>query len=139
MGKKKIIFWQNMGTFPGTMMVCVGWKDYKDVIEFLKKKKYTEWHRAMKLKPEEFKNPHCSKWELEKWTPENPCITYFLLWLPDCKEDAEHLTVLAHELVHCVSYHLKDFIDPIKENEAMAYQHTFLMKNIIKQLIGTRC
>jgi len=133
---KKTIFWQNFGTFPGMMMICSGWKDYADVLVFLKKKKYTEWERALRLKPEEFDSPHCSKWELEKNLDGKleKCVTYYLLWLPNWKEDTGHLTVLAHELVHCVSFHLKDFLNPIEENEAMAYQHTYLMQKIVSQL-----
>ncbi len=125
--------WQDWGTFFGTMMVCSGWKDYTEVKEFLKKKKYTEWLKAMECKPEEFNTNHFSKWAVQHTKKEQE-ITYQLLWLKDWKPDLEHYKILAHELLHAVQFCMKDFLDPNTEIEAIAYQHSYLFEHIAKEL-----
>ena len=120
------------GTFFGTTMVCCGWKDYAEVKEFLKRKKYTQWLEAMEIKAEEFKTNHFSKWGAidEK----NKKITFTILWLKDWKHDAEHYEILAHELLHAVQFCMPDFLDVTTEHEAVAYQHSYLFNRAAKEL-----
>ena len=129
----KKIFWQDWGTFYGMTMVCCGWKDYAEVKKFLKKKKYTEWLRAMELKPEEIKNCHFSKWYIGNVKTKKE-VQYQLLWLKDWKPDVEHYKILSHELVHAVLFCMPDILDVDIETEAVAYEHSYLFENIIKQL-----
>lgn len=128
----KKIFWQDWGTFYGTTMVCLGWKDYAEVLDFLKKKKHTEWFTALEQK-EEFKSFHFSRWTMENVkTGEEK--SYSLLWLPHWKKDLEHYKILAHELVHAVMFVMPKFLDVHEEKEAIAYQHSYLFENIAKKL-----
>ena len=127
--KEKIsgCFYQEWGTYSPTTLVACGFKDYKDLIEFMSTKDDKEWLEAMRNKPEEFDADHFSVWTHEK-------RRYSLLWLKSWKSDQYHYKVLAHELLHGVSFMMSDFMDCIKENEAFAYQHTYLFDEIANKL-----
>lgn len=114
-------------------MVCCGWKDYADLKRHLKKKKHKEWRDALDVKTEEFKSCHFSRWSVEN-VKTKKTVSYTMLWLIDWKEDVEHFKILAHELVHAVQFCMPDFLDPAKECEAVAYQHSYLFESIVKKL-----
>jgi hypothetical protein len=131
----KTVLFQDWGTFFGTTMVCVSFKGYKDIVSHLKKVKYHDWHDAMKEKISYMEegldnNNHFSRWE-------HKGIKYTLLYLKDWKQDLEHYNTLAHELVHAVQFCMKDFLNQDREYEAVAYQHSYLFKNIAKELNKT--
>jgi len=129
----KKIFWMDWGTFFGTTMVCCGWKDYAEVKDFLKKKKYNGWLTAMNLKSDEFKTNHFSRWHIEE-VETGRSTSYSILWLKDWKPDLEHYKILAHELLHAVQFCMPDFLDVEKEYEAVAYQHSYLFEKAAKEL-----
>lgn len=62
--------------------------------------------------------------------------TYSILWLKTWLNDLEHYKILAHELVHAIQFLMKDYLDPLKEYEAVAYQHSYLFEQIAKKLNG---
>jgi hypothetical protein len=138
--KIKTLIFQNWGTFFGVTMVCCGFENYNDVLKYLKKNKYNDWHRALDAKrkgdiKELNKLNHFSNWVIEehkkgKITP----INYSMLYLIDWKQDLKHYKILAHELVHAVQFCMKDFLDMDKETEAVAYQHSFLFEEIGNEL-----
>lgn len=130
--EKRIYFYQDWGTFLGTTLVVCGFENYIELINSLKKKRHFDWVKAMREKKDEFNTPHFSKWYI-KGDNEKDCA-YTLLWLPSWKQDLEHYKILAHELVHGISYIMTDFLDPLQEHEAFAYQHSYLFENIAKQL-----
>ncbi len=138
----KLIYWQDWGTFYGTTMVLCGWKDYAEALEYLKKKSvnnkaYREWYNALKVKEGETSDcNHFSRWTVEELKNGRviDTIHYSLLWLKDWKEDLRHYKILAHELVHAISFCMKDFLNPMKENEAFAYQHSYLFEKIATKL-----
>lgn len=129
----KQIFWQDWGTFYGTTMVCCGWKNYDEVKKYLKRKKYYEWLKAMELKGDEFDSCHFSTWTIENVKTKLQ-VKYSILWLIDWKNDLRHYEILSHELVHAIQHYMEDFLDPKKEHEAVAYQHSYLFKNIANKL-----
>jgi len=127
--KKAILFYQDWGTFfPMTLVAC-GFKDYKKLIKYMKKKRsyHCEWITALENKPEEFEHNHFSKWKHNK-------KSYSLLWLKSWKPNQYHYKILAHELVHAISFYMPDFLNPQDENEAFAYQHSYLFENIADNL-----
>lgn len=126
--KKRVIFWQDWGIFFGYTMVTVGFNDYEDIKKFLKKKKYNEWLDALNIKLDEFDTHHASVWE-------NNGKHYSLLFLVDYKDDFEYHKILAHEILHLISFRMTDFLDPLKENEAFTYTHSYLMQNIRDKII----
>lgn len=62
---------------------------------------------------------------------------FSVLWMKEWKEDSEHYSILAHELIHAVSFVLGDSADLIRENELFAYQHTYLFNRIAEQFNKT--
>lgn len=125
--KKGILFYQDWGTFFGTTLVACGFKDYKELVKFMSKKHDCEWIEAVKNKPDEFDSNHFSKWNHKD-------KQYSLLWLKSWKLNQFHFKILAHELVHAISFIMPDFLDPSRENEAFAYQHSYLFENIANNL-----
>lgn len=129
MGRKlvtKTISWQDWGTFYGTTMVCCGYENYDDLRRKLKEMKYKDWLSAIEGK-EEFNSCHFSKWNKDG-------KTWSMLWMKDWKQDLEHYKILAHELLHAVHFCMPDFLDVLKEKEAVAYQHSYLFESIAKEL-----
>lgn len=97
--------------------------------------KCPQWSRAISARLTDLndlsKNNHFTKWTMSENGNE---ITYSVLWLKDWKKDQEHYKILAHELIHAISFHLGPCIDLIKENELFAYQHTYLFNAISNKL-----
>lgn len=146
MNKKKdkvVYFFQDSGTYPGETLVACGFENYKELIKELRLQKEKGWADALHFKGDESENPHYSRWCVFKCTHEekgcNKCekskgIYYMLLWLPDWKKDVEHYSVLGHEIVHGCTFMLRDKLDMVKENEAFAYQFTYLFDSITSRL-----
>ena len=125
--KYKTIFFQDWGTFNGTTLVCVGWKNYAEIKEHLKKRKHWDWYNAMHHKPDEFDSHHFSKWKYKN-------RRFSLLFLKDYKPKFDYYNILSHELVHAVMFMMSDYLEVEEESEAVAYQHTYLMREIVKKL-----
>lgn len=127
----KHINWLDFGIFPGSCLFVCGF-GYNETLKHLKKKKSGDWILAF----EDTKNV----WENDNWgfASKRTIITgktYFFLTLkkPFDFKDESH-TRLAHEILHLASFHLKDFLNPIEENEAFCYLHSYLMRQCYKIL-----
>lgn len=133
--QKKDMFWIDWGTFPPDTLVVVGYSDMNEVLKTLRKKKEKEWSLAVELKEKSAPFPKgshfFSSFKIEKG--EKP-VNFSVLFLKDWKNDIEHYKILAHELVHGISFLMPDFLDPMEENEAFAYQHSFLFEQIANRL-----
>lgn len=124
---RKKLFYQDWGTFYGTMLVACGYKDYAEIKKQLKKEKSFQWLEAMENKSEEFDTAHFSKWKHKD-------VTYQLLFLEEWKQNEVNYAILAHELLHAIQFCMPDFLDVTEEYEACAYQHTYLFRSIARQL-----
>lgn len=112
-------------------MVAAGFDDYPDLLSHLSAMKILDWKESVESRGDELdalgKSNHYSKWQ-------HGGLTYSLLFLKTWAEDQKHYSVLAHELVHAIQFGMPDFLDPNKEHEACAYQHTYLFDKISKEL-----
>lgn len=126
----KHINWLNFGSFFGSCMFVCGFT-YEETLKHIKKKKTGDWILAFEDTKEIW---NCDNWGYaSKRTVAG--VTYFILVLKnrfDFKDDSH--SRLAHEILHLVSFCLKDFLDPMVENEAFAYTHTHLMTQCYKIL-----
>lgn len=127
----KHINWLNFGTFRGSCLFVCGFT-YDETVKILKMKKSYEWLAAFESTKKVWDNDNwgfASKREMESG------VLHFFLVLKnrfDFKDDS-HIK-LAHEILHLASFHLKDFLDPIVENECFAYTHSHLMEQCYKIL-----
>lgn len=130
--KSRSISWtQDWGTYPDLMTVCVGLGNYQELINDCRRQKCEEWVKALEDRKAELDDlattHHFTTWKFKG-------ITYSVLWLMEWRKTPVAYSVLAHELIHAVSFVLGSRLDIRKENEAFAYQHQFLFKEIIKKL-----
>lgn len=133
MGNKlsdKHINWLNFGTFRGNCLFVCGFT-YDETIKVLKRKKSYEWLAAFETTAD--------MWESDNWgfasRREVMGKDYFFLIIKsrfDFKDKS--VIYLAHEVVHLASFHLRDILDPMQENECFAYTHTHLMEQVYKIL-----
>lgn len=126
----KHINWLNFGSFFGSCMLVCGFS-YKETLKLLNRRKAGDWILAFESTKDVFDNPnwgYASKKTIAG-------IDYFILVLKDRFDfkDASHAK-LAHEILHLCSFNLKDFFDPMVENEAFCYTHTHLMTQCYKIL-----
>lgn len=127
----KHINWLNFGIFEGNVLFVCGFT-FEEMLRHFKRTKTPDgWVATF----ESTKN----LWDASSWgfvsKREMEGKTYFFLVLKkrfDFKDDSH--AKLAHEIVHLASFHLIDLLDPMKENEAFAYTHTYLMRQCYKIL-----
>lgn len=134
---KKQLFFQKCGTYQGEILVAVGYKNYDELIKELKElnPKGSIWIKALIAAKddephhteEKATTYHYIKWEYDKHS-------FQMIFLMDWKKDFEHINILAHEIVHAASIYLSELLNPGRENEALAYQHTFLMRELYPRL-----
>lgn len=128
----QILWTQDWGTYEDHTVVCVGFESRQELVDLMIKDKCLEWAEAIRVR-EDFDDMKTSNF-FSKW--EYKDCHYSILWLLDWKRDMKHYSILAHELVHAVSFMLGKRMDIEKENEAVAYQHTYLFRKIATQLDG---
>ena len=127
----KHINWLDFGTFYGSCLFVCGFT-YEETLKVLKRKKSFEWLDAFETTKDVWDSDN---WGFASRRQTNAGKIYFFLTLKsrfDFKDES-HIK-LAHEIVHLASFHLTDFLDPMKENEAFAYTHTRLMTQCYKIL-----
>lgn len=132
----KLIQYVNFGTFPGSIMFICGFT-YEETHTLLKKKKNFEWLDVFETTKQYFDNNNsgfASKRISEHKTTGQQRYYYFI-YLRDRFDFSDRSNIiLAHEIIHICTYHLKDMLDIVVENEAFAYTHTHVMTQIYKHL-----
>ena len=129
----KHINWLDFGIFHGTVMFIVGFS-YEETIKNLRQKRerYADWILALETTKQ--------LWDSNNWgfcsrrEPEDGKIYFFVVIKERFDFKDESHAKLAHEILHLCSFNLKDFLDPMKENEAFCYTHTHLMNQCYKIL-----
>ena len=117
-----------------TTLVSINNKTSKEMIELLnpEDKQDKVWIKELKDRYEYDedidKHPHFTKW---KWQSK---LTYSVLFIKEWRHTDFCHIMLAHELLHAVSFVMSDMMDIVKENEALAYQHSYLMESVLKRL-----
>ncbi len=127
----KHINWLDFGIFFGSTMFIVGFT-FEEALSHLKKKKSGDWILALESTTDLWKNENWGF--VSKRTLVTGKIYYFLVLKKQFDFQDESHAKLAHEILHLCSFHLKDFLDPIEENECFCYTHTHLMTQCYKIL-----
>jgi len=60
---------------------------------------------------------------------------YFYIIIPEMFDFSDkHMVSLAHEVLHICQFFMKDILDMEREYECVAYTHTHIMKQCLKEL-----
>lgn len=135
----KHIHFFDFGIFYGTLMFSVGFTFEEIQNHLIRKKVDKEWLLAFNATKKNFVSHvagHASRQIIYEGENEKSGRTYFFVHLKDAfdfKNDKHH-KILSHELIHIVTYNLMDALDIVKENEAFAYTHSYLLDKIYKLL-----
>lgn len=129
----KVIHWQDMGIFPGTVMFACGFT-FDEIISRLKKSKATKWRVG--LAPHKAFVEGSNYCYIKSYIDVNgkeEILYYVIVKAPFQFTDREYCK-LAHEVLHICQVHLPDLLNRDQEKEAEAYLHTYLMENFLKVL-----
>jgi len=118
----------NFGSFPGKILFTCGYT-YDEICKELKKQKCDEWLQCFKTTDHLFSTDTKGFFAKRKLDIKGEEYTYNFLHLIDLFDfnNEQHHVTLAHEIIHGVSFNLKDLLDIVEENEAFAYTHTHIM------------
>lgn len=131
----KIIRWMNAGIWPATVMLSVGF-NYDEIIAHCNKVKADGWQKAIENDRNliEGGNNFCLRRDMEN-VKTGKTVTFFYVILKNQFDFSDYsFCVLAHELYHLCQFMMKDFLDPEREWESVAYTHTYFMETILKEL-----
>jgi len=132
---KAVMHTLNFGSFPGKIMFTCGYT-YDEICRELKKQKCDEWLQCFETTQYLF-TPDCKGFNAKRTLMiKGKEYTYTFLHLRDVFNfsNVEDHATLAHEIIHTVSFHLKDLLDIVVENEAFAYTHTHIMNQCYEVL-----
>lgn len=137
MGKrkiKKVMYWINMGNYPGMLLFSCGFS-YTEIIKLLKKKKAGEWKLGLKYDGDNIKwgGYYTFRRDIKKGKHKGKELYYLIIADEFCFTDYE-MCKLAHEVLHICQFFLPDILDRNREYEAEAYLHTYLMKQCLEKL-----
>lgn len=124
----------NFGSFPGKVLFTVGFT-YDEICKALKRQEQTGWLAEFETTKHNFDTEHCVGFCARR-LGKDKCQYYFLHLRDNFNYTEKHHITLSHELIHLCSYHLPDYLDVLKENEAFAYTHSHLMQqcyDVMKQ------
>lgn len=133
----KLIHWLDTGIFPATIMFSVGFT-HDEIIKYLIKVKANEWKDGIADENDLFsKGNWCALRRDLEHTVTNEKKTLFYINIPRAFDfsDGDYCK-LAHEVLHITQFMMKDFLDPEREYEAVAYTHTHIMEQCLKSLRG---
>jgi hypothetical protein len=125
-------FIQDWGTYDNQTMVLVGY-NLDQIIVAVEKAKWDRMTiilKSQKNDPGSWFNKSTSGLS---WV----CGTKSLLMFKDWKNDTKHLGCFTHELYHLIFQHMHKQRTMAMENEACAYQISYLFRNIKDKLNGT--
>lgn len=131
----KIIDWMNFGSFPGFFMFTMGF-NYDQIHNRLSKMKDAkEWLVAFESAEDLFRSKawgSASQRTVVNTRTNDEKKFHFLHIRSNFDFSDFDMIALAHEAVHLCSFYLSDLMDPIKENEAFAYTHSHVMRQILQ-------
>ena len=130
----KIIEWFNFGCFPGYWVFIQNFS-HKEVMKHLKKQKAKGWIATLDDEKLFTGYPRAGRRDV-KFESDDKSKAYYFIIMPDGlnTKDSEDLIILAHECVHICQFYLPDLMNRDEENEAEAYLHTHLMRQVIEHL-----
>jgi len=121
----------NFGIFYGTCLFICGFGYDEMIVHFKKKKTPKGWVTAFEGTKELWDNSN-GGFASKRYVDD---VSYCFLVLRKQFDFTDYAhTILAHEVLHLVSFQLKDFLDPMVENEAFCYTHTHIMNQCYKIL-----
>jgi len=138
----KILCWYDMGIFPAHLMFSCGFTQ-DELNMHLKRKKAKQWIAGMaaEINTSLF-NGKAWGWAVRhviKHDQTGEEVTLFHVHIRDKFDFSDESFIkLAHEIVHVCQFFLPDVLNRDREYEAEAYLHTYLMRNIIKDLRNFR-
>lgn len=133
--RTQVLSWIDCGIFPMSVMFSSGFS-YSELMKLLNRKNGEWWKMGIKGDKELL----CSaKWITLRRdvTHNNETKTMFYIIFRDGFDFTDsHMSILAHEVLHVCQFGLPDILDRLKEHEAEAYLHSYLMEKILKVLRG---
>lgn len=135
MKSNRIIKWFDAGIWPASIVFCCGFT-YDEIIKHFKKVKADGWITAIS---QDKKFIDSDKYfALKRTVTENKTgreVTYFYIIFRNEFDFSDYMyCTLAHEVLHICQFMLPDMTNMEREYEAVAYTHTYLMQNILKEL-----
>lgn len=126
----------NFGSFPGKCMFTCGYT-YKEIYDSLKKQKLTAWLDAFKTCEYLFDGVTAGFASHRTLEIDGSIYYFHFLHLRDHFDYTDNAhSILSHEVIHLCTHNLKDILDIVKENEAFAYTHTYILKQCYEVLRG---
>lgn len=125
----------NFGSFPGFITFACGYSA-KEITAILKRQKCHEIVEQFQTTIDSLNSDVWGYAARRESVNKGKSIQYFFLVVKDRFDftDANHHAILAHEVLHICTYNLSQFLDIVQENEAFAYTHTHIMKQIYAAL-----
>lgn len=117
----------NFGSFFGKCFFSCG-HTFDEICKELKKQKQVDWLAAFKNSKYLFDQNNCGYVYKTQVEVNGEMLTYFFLIMKKRFDFSDYYhSILAHEVIHLVTFNLKDHLDIVQENEAFAYTHTHIM------------
>lgn len=134
---KKIIKFIDLGTYPGHFLFAVG-MSHKEICQWLKRNRYVA-HLSGLDNPETkqlmgecygltLKRPSTNSKNGVKYDG------YTVLLREFNRKNNDHITVLAHELLHLTQFYLGERVDRTVEYECEAYFHGYVFRKCLDLL-----
>ncbi len=131
----KVIVWLDAGIFPATICFCSGFS-YDEIMADFKKKKADQWTLGLSKDKEliDSGNYFALKRSIESSKSAKEVSLFYIIITDRFRFSDHEICKLAHEVLHICQFMLKDILDMERECEAVAYTHTYIMENCLKEL-----
>lgn len=129
--------WLDFGTFPGGFLFISGYSFDEAKALMISRKYDKEWLATFDA-TDDLWGPgtwgFACKRTIDYFKTKSEKHFFFLVIKRDFDFSDWHMIALAHECTHLSTYYLTGVLDIIKENEAFAYTHSYIMKKILEIL-----
>lgn len=124
----------NAGIFPFTVMLVVGY-NYDELCEALDRTNAFGWKEAIKEDKDRINSTAYQTMARYVSKDDEPAVEYFFIYLKNQFRFTDwDMCMLAHEVLHVCQFAMKDILNMEREYEAVAYTHTHLMTQCLKEL-----
>lgn len=133
----KIIRTLNTGIFPASVMFSCGFT-YDEITKFLKKTKCDDWLAGISDDKTLIDSGtyFALRRDLMNSKKGDEKRLFYIIITDQFKFTDYEMCKLAHEVLHITQFMMKDFLNPEREFECVAYTHTHLMRQCLKELRG---
>lgn len=128
----KIIRYLDTGIFPATILFSVGFK-YDELMPLIKKGGWAEGIKADKNLIDSGEYFALGRY-LESIKTGKQCQYYYIIITEQFRFTDYNMCRVAHEVLHICQFFMKDILDMEREFESVAYTHTHIMTQCLKEL-----